>query len=71
MIVWDYDSKRQLYNLFGMKHQVTYLAFTADDRFLVGAGADKMLFVWDMEVSTVTCTVSISLCHSPSLSSTS
>ncbi len=49
MIVWDFESKRQLYNLFGMKHQVTFLAFTADDRFLVGTGSDKMLFVWDME----------------------
>jgi hypothetical protein len=50
VIVWDFASRRQLYNLFGMKHGVTYLTFSPDERFLAAAGADKMLFLWDMEV---------------------
>jgi hypothetical protein len=52
VIVWDFASRRQMYNLFGLKQRVSYLAFSPDERFLAGAGADKMLFVWDMEVHT-------------------
>jgi WD40 repeat protein len=50
VIVWDFATRRQLYNLFGMKHGVTYLTFSPDERFLAAAGVDKMLFLWDMEV---------------------
>jgi WD40 repeat protein len=52
VIVWDFATRRQLYNLFGMKHGVTQLTFSPDERFLAACGVDKMLFLWDMEVGS-------------------
>lgn len=49
VVVWDYEGRRQLFNLFGIKGSVTALAFAPDDQFLAAAGADGLLFVWDMQ----------------------
>ena len=55
VVVWDATSHSQLYQLLGMKQAVTALSFSPDDRFLAGASADKMLFLWDMEVCVCVC----------------
>lgn len=48
--MWDFDARRQIYNLFGIKRGVGALAFCPDHRFLAAAGMDGMLFIWDMQV---------------------
>ena len=59
VIVWSGETHEQLYNLLGMKQEVTALCFTPDGRFLAGASSDKMLFLWDMEVRWPTPTASL------------
>lgn len=53
VVVWDYERRRQIFNLFGITQQVTSLAFSPDDQFLAAAGADNLLFVWDMQVGAM------------------
>lgn len=49
VVVWDYERRRQIFNLFGITQAVTALAFAPDDQFLAAAGADNMMYVWDMQ----------------------
>ena len=49
VIVWDATTHRQIYNLFGIREGIKHLAFAPDDRFLVAAGMDDMLYMWDMQ----------------------
>lgn len=49
VVVWHAGSKKQVYNLFGIRDGVKHLAFAPDDRFLVAAGTDDSLFMWDMQ----------------------
>ena len=49
VVVWDFATRKQLFNQFGIRGQVTLLSFSPDEQFLAAAGSDKMLFVWDMD----------------------
>lgn len=53
VVVWDYEARRQVFNLFGIKGSVARLAFAPDDQFLAAAGEDGLLFIWDMQVCVV------------------
>mmetsp|Transcript_5798 Transcript_5798/g.13787 ORF Transcript_5798/g.13787 Transcript_5798/m.13787 type:complete len:622 (-) Transcript_5798:166-2031(-) len=53
VIVWDFD-RRELYMDFsGLAHSVLSLSFAPDGRFLVGTGANQMIFVWDVSSGEV------------------
>lgn len=49
VVVWDFEGRRQLFNLFGIKGSVTNLAFAPDDQFLAATGSDGLLYIWDMQ----------------------
>ena len=53
VLVWDFDSKMDLYQLFGITGAVTALEFSPDGRFLAAAGADNKFYVWDMQTGEI------------------
>ena len=53
VIVWDYDSRRDLYQLVGITEAVNILSFSNDDRFLAAAGANGVFYIWDMQTGEV------------------
>ena len=51
VIVWDFETRREVYRLQEHDHGVAYVGLTDDERFLlsVGVAGDKKMVVWDME----------------------
>jgi WD40 repeat protein len=54
VIVWDFEERRDVYQLLGLSHSVENLCFSSDARFLAASGGDKnILMVWDMQTGEV------------------
>ncbi|EQC30761.1 hypothetical protein SDRG_11522 [Saprolegnia diclina VS20] len=56
IVVWDLYAKSELYQLHGFFCKITKLAFSPDDHFLLGAGADGSVILWDLRTSEVVVT---------------
>mmetsp|Transcript_71682 Transcript_71682/g.184871 ORF Transcript_71682/g.184871 Transcript_71682/m.184871 type:complete len:623 (-) Transcript_71682:98-1966(-) len=48
VVVWDFDNRQRYMEFPGLAHSVLCLNFSADGRFLVAAGANQMIFIWDV-----------------------
>jgi len=53
VIVWDYDTRKDVYVLTGHTKRVRILEFSPDERFLAGTGDDCLLYIWDMTTGEV------------------
>jgi WD40 repeat protein len=53
VIVWDLSHRAEVYRLKGMRGSVVSLAFSDDEIFLAGAGADGSMMIWDMQTGEV------------------
>jgi len=53
VIVWDYESRKDVYVLTGHTKRVRILEFSPDERFLAGTGDDCLLYIWDMTTGEV------------------
>mmetsp|Transcript_1219 Transcript_1219/g.3538 ORF Transcript_1219/g.3538 Transcript_1219/m.3538 type:complete len:647 (-) Transcript_1219:66-2006(-) len=57
VLVWDLAQKIDVYRLRGIRDCVTALAFSPDEMFLAGAGADGTILIWDMQTGEVVASV--------------
>uniref|UniRef100_A0A7S1ADC4 Guanine nucleotide-binding protein subunit beta-like protein n=1 Tax=Noctiluca scintillans TaxID=2966 RepID=A0A7S1ADC4_NOCSC len=48
VVVWDFDQRAKFAEFGGLAHSVLCVKFSPDGRFLIGTGANQMLFVWDV-----------------------
>lgn len=48
VVVWDFESKREVYRLQEHDHGITVVEISEDERFLLTIGADAKLVVWDL-----------------------
>lgn len=48
IIIWNYESKKPLAVLKGMLECINKLAFSPDDQFLCGIGANNMFCIWSV-----------------------
>jgi WD40 repeat protein len=48
VIVWEFGTRRAVYNFFGIMGEVMHVKFSPDEKFLAAAGSDMNLFVWDL-----------------------
>ncbi len=53
LVVWDFASRKELYQLNGFVEGVLRVAFSSDERFLMASGLDNRLFIWDMTTGEV------------------
>jgi WD40 repeat protein len=53
LIIWDFASRKELYQLNGFVQGVLRVAFSSDERFLMASGDDNRLFIWDMSTGEV------------------
>ncbi|CAK4138717.1 unnamed protein product [Aphanomyces euteiches] len=56
IIVWEFHARTELYRLEGFHCKITKMAFSPDDHFLIAAGQDGQVILWDMRTSEVTFT---------------
>lgn len=56
VVVWEYETRRMLYQLNGFQCKITRMAFSPDDHFLVASGEDCRMVLWDMRTSEVVLT---------------
>jgi WD40 repeat protein len=49
VVVWDYDTRAEVYRLQEHDGGVNEVLFSSDERFLLTIGRDKKMVVWDME----------------------
>lgn len=47
IIVWDYENKKVLFELSGIKKAVAMIEFSPDDRFISALGLDNSFFIWE------------------------
>jgi WD40 repeat protein len=45
--LWNGETNKAAAVLKGMQHNVTKLAFSPDERFLAGVGANNTFIIWD------------------------
>jgi len=48
VIVWDFEQRKPVYQLFGLSERVVCTSFSPDDRFLIACDPDKT-YIWDMQ----------------------
>mmetsp|Transcript_131870 Transcript_131870/g.328804 ORF Transcript_131870/g.328804 Transcript_131870/m.328804 type:complete len:622 (+) Transcript_131870:90-1955(+) len=48
VIVWDFENRQRFMEFNGLSHSVLCVNFSPDGRFLVGTGANQMIYVWDV-----------------------
>mmetsp|Transcript_67179 Transcript_67179/g.160907 ORF Transcript_67179/g.160907 Transcript_67179/m.160907 type:complete len:622 (+) Transcript_67179:88-1953(+) len=53
VIVWDFERRERYIEFGGLAHSVLCLSFAPDGRFLVGSGANQMIYVWDVSSGEV------------------
>jgi len=53
VIVWNYETRKDIYVLTGHTKRVRLLEFSPDERFLAGTGDDCLLYIWDMQTGEV------------------
>ncbi|KAF0689113.1 Aste57867_19385 [Aphanomyces stellatus] len=53
IVVWELQAQRELYQLQGFFCKITKMAYSPDDHFLIAAGADGRVILWDMRTSEV------------------
>ncbi|CAE7731088.1 CFAP52 [Symbiodinium microadriaticum] len=53
VVVWDFDNRSRYIDFHGLAHSVLCVKFSPDGRFLVAAGANQMLYVWDVSTGEV------------------
>eukprot|EP00927_Polykrikos_kofoidii_P038705 TRINITY_DN33117_c0_g1_i1.p1 TRINITY_DN33117_c0_g1~~TRINITY_DN33117_c0_g1_i1.p1 ORF type:complete len:626 (-),score=90.66 TRINITY_DN33117_c0_g1_i1:168-2045(-) len=53
VVVWDFDNRQRYTEFNGLAHSVLCLRFSPDGRFLLGTGANQMIFVWDVSTGEV------------------
>ncbi|ETV78396.1 hypothetical protein, variant 1 [Aphanomyces astaci] len=58
IVVWELNSRAELYQLQGFHCKIMKMAFSPDDHFLVASGADGRVILWDMRTSEVILTKS-------------
>ena len=58
VIVWDFESRSELYRFQEHDHGVILVELTSDERFLLTVGADKKMVVWDMHTGMIVVTQS-------------
>jgi len=51
VVVWDFDNRSRYIDFHGLAHSVLCVKFSPDGRFLVAAGANQMLYVWDVSTA--------------------
>ncbi len=66
IFVWEVDMRKHLYTLEGFNCPLTRLSFSPDDHFLIAAGLDSRMILWDMSVRSLSIIPS-SLFHSLSI----
>eukprot|EP00437_Effrenium_voratum_P020813 CAMPEP_0181448042 /NCGR_PEP_ID=MMETSP1110-20121109/26935_1 /TAXON_ID=174948 /ORGANISM="Symbiodinium sp., Strain CCMP421" /LENGTH=623 /DNA_ID=CAMNT_0023572177 /DNA_START=6 /DNA_END=1874 /DNA_ORIENTATION=+ len=55
VVVWDFDNRSRYIDFHGLAHSVLCVKFSPDGRFLVAAGANQMLYVWDVSTTESPC----------------
>jgi len=53
VVVWDFDARAKYGEFAGLSNGVLCVKFSEDGRFLVGTGANQMIFVWDVSTGEV------------------
>ena len=53
VIIWNLDTKRDVYQFYGIRGSVTSVAFSPDELFVVATGSDGSFYVWDMQTGEV------------------
>merc|ERR1712166_1598024 len=48
VIVWDFEQRKPVYQLFGLSERVVCTSFSPDDWFLIACDPDKT-YIWDMQ----------------------
>jgi len=53
VVLWDFESRRGIYNFFGIIGGVSHVRISPDEKFLAAAGFDLALYVWDLATGEV------------------
>ena len=53
VVVWDYESRAEVYRFQEHDGGVSIVTFSADERFLLTVGRDKKMVVWDMQTGNI------------------
>ncbi|CAM9091506.1 unnamed protein product [Hapterophycus canaliculatus] len=47
VFLWDYATRTSLFVFQGLTEDVRHLSFSPDQKFLLGCGGDRLVYVWD------------------------
>ncbi|CAM9343933.1 unnamed protein product [Laminaria digitata] len=47
VVLWDYATRTSLFVYQGLTEGVCHLSFSPDEKFLLGCGLDRLVYVWD------------------------